>query len=118
MSFSTSFMSVAYAADQAGAAAPAGAEGGMMNTIFMLAIFAVLVYFILLRPQNKRMKAQRDLIAGIEVGDEVAINGGLLAKVVRIKDDFLVLQLADGVEVKCQRQAVTMVLPKDTLKSI
>lgn len=110
------FISTAYAA--ADVASPMAPEGGLMNTVFMLAIFAVLVYFILLRPQNKRMKAHRDLVANLDAGDEVAINGGMLGKVVRIKDDFLTVQIADGVEVKCQRQAVTMVLPKDTLKSI
>jgi preprotein translocase subunit YajC len=112
------FISSAYAAADATAAVPGVPDGGLMNTVFMLAIFAVLVYFILLRPQNKRVKAHRDLISGLEVGDEVAINGGMLGKIVRVKDDFMVVQIADGVEVKCQRQAITMVLPKETLKSI
>lgn len=111
------FISSAYASDAATGASMMGG-GDMTQTMIMLAVFAVLVYFILLRPQNKRVKAHRDLISGLEVGDEVAINGGILGRVTKVASDFITLNIADNVEIKCQRQAVTTVLPKGTLKTI
>ena len=104
------FISSAYA--ETGAAA----GGDLTQTLVMLAVFAVLIYFILLRPQNKRVKAHRDLVAGIQVGDEITINGGILGRVTKLADDFITVSVADNVEIKCQRQAVTTVLPKGTLK--
>lgn len=111
------FISTAYA-EAATTAPEAGAPmgGDLTQTLVMLAVFAVLIYFILLRPQNKRVKAHRDLISSLEVGDEVAINGGILGKVSKLADDFITISIADNVEIRCQRQAVTAVLPKGTLK--
>jgi preprotein translocase subunit YajC len=112
------FISSAYASDAATTAGAMGMGGDMTQTMVMLGVFAVLVYFILLRPQNKRVKAHRDLITGLEVGDEVTINGGIMGRVTKLTDDFISLSIADNVEIKCQRQAVTAVLPKGTLKTI
>lgn len=117
------FISSAYASDVAtttgdSAMSMMGMGGDMTQTMVMLGVFAVLVYFILLRPQNKRVKAHRDLITGLEVGDEVTINGGIMGRVTKLTDDFISLSIADNVEIKCQRQSVTAVLPKGTLKTI
>jgi len=109
------FISTAYAAEAAADAVGAG-SGDLYSTMLMLGVFAVLVYFMLLRPQNKRLKAHRDLVSSIEVGDEVVINGGIMGKITKLTDDFVFLNIADNVEIKCQRQAITTVLPKGTLK--
>lgn len=108
------FISSAFAA--ASAVPPTGGEGGSM-TLIMLVLFAA-VYFILIRPQNKRAKEHRDLVSNLKKGDEVVTVGGILAKIVSIDDQFIKVTLAEGLEVGLQRNAVNAVLPKGTLKSL
>ena len=102
----------------AAGATPAVGQGGFMSMVPMLAIFVGLFYFLIIRPQNKRAKAHRELIAGISEGDEIATAGGFVGKVVKLTDDFIVLQLAEGVEINLQRNSVANVLPKGTMASI
>jgi preprotein translocase subunit YajC len=84
---------------------------------FVLALFVVF-YFMMIRPQMKRQKEHRKMVAEIKAGDEVVVAGGLAGRVARVTDQYLAVEIADGVEVKVQRQAVGQVLPKGTLKSI
>jgi preprotein translocase subunit YajC len=72
----------------------------------------------LIRPQNKRAKAHRELVGGLKKGDEVVTSGGILAKVVSLDDQYIKLAIADGVEISIQRSAISTVLPKGTLKSL
>jgi len=104
----------AFAAD----AASATSNGGGYAEMIMLAVFAVVAYFLLIRPQSKRMKEQRQLVASVAKGDEIVTAGGLMGKVVRLDESFMVIAIADNVEIKVQRQAVTQILPKGTIKSI
>jgi len=83
----------------------------------VLALFVVF-YFMMIRPQMKRQKEHRKMVADIKAGDEVVVAGGLAGRVARVTDQYLAVEIADGVEVKVQRQAVGQVLPKGTLKSI
>lgn len=84
----------------------------------LLAAFAVIFYFLILRPQNKRAKDHQQLVLGLQKDDEVITTGGLLGKIVRVSDNFLVISIADGVEVLIQRQAIATSVPKGTAKSI
>ncbi len=102
-------ISSAYAQD-------AAQPGGLGSFIPLIIIFAVF-YFLLIRPQMKRAKEHRNLVANLGKGDEVTTNGGLLGKIVDIDDSFVTLELAENVRVKLQRQAVASVMPKGTLKS-
>lgn len=96
----------------------AGAEGGsMINMILMLGMFVVL-YFVMIRPQMKRQKEVKLMIEALAVGDEVVTAGGLMGKVTHIKDQYITVELVPGTEVKMQRNAVTAVLPKGTIKAI
>lgn len=104
----------AMAAPAAGAAAQQG--GGMSSIVFLVVLLAV-GYLFLLRPQMKRQKDQRNLIASIAVGDEVVTLGGMLGKVIKIEDQFFSLQIAENTVVRVQRQAVSTVLPKGSIKS-
>lgn len=108
------FIAPAYA--QAGAAP----QGGGMELIFMLLMFGLIFYFMIYRPQAKRLKQHRELIASVAKGDEVLMNGGMVGRISKISDDkdFMVLSLADSVEVMVQKSAVTAVLPKGTMKSL
>jgi preprotein translocase subunit YajC len=100
--------------------AEAGAAAGpsMVSNILMLVGFLFIFYFMLIRPQTKRAKDHQSLVSKIEKDDEVIINGGMLARVTKVADQFLVVAIADGIEVKVQKQAVSASLPKGTMKSI
>jgi len=82
----------------------------------LVLIFAVF-YFLLIRPQNKRQKEHREMVANIQVGDEIVTAGGVLGKVNEIKEQFVHVQVADGVVLKVQRHTVGSVMPKGTVKS-
>lgn len=98
-----------------GAAAGAG-DGGLLGMLPLLLIF-VLFYFMLIRPQTKRAKEHKNMVEALAKGDEIVTNGGLLGKIIEVDDSFLTVSIADGVEVKLQRQAVSTLVPKGTLKS-
>ena len=87
-------------------------------TLLLLVGFMVLIYFLMIRPENKRRKAHQEMLSSIEVGDEIVTSGGILGKVVKVKDQFLVVSVSDSVNLKVQNTSVTSVLPKGTLKSI
>jgi preprotein translocase subunit YajC len=74
-------------------------------------------YFLLIRPQNKRAKEQREMLSKIVAGDEVATTGGILGKVTEVGDQFLTLEIASGVSVKLQKFQVSLVLPKGTVRN-
>ena len=87
-----------------------------MQFLPLILIFVVF-YFLLIRPQTKRAKEHREMVAALEVGAEVATSGGILGKVTALSDQFLTIEIAEGVNVKVQRHTVAQVLPKGTLKS-
>jgi preprotein translocase subunit YajC len=84
---------------------------------FVLALFVVF-YFMMIRPQMKRQKEHRKMISEIKAGDEVLVAGGLAGRVVRVSEQFLAVEIAQGVEVKVQKQAVGQLLPKGTLTTL
>lgn len=97
------------------AAGPVGAD--YMQIVFLIAIFAVF-YFITIRPQRKRQKEHQQLLSELQAGDEVVTTAGILGKVRKSEDEFVVLKVADNVELKFQKQAIHAVMPKGTIKSI
>lgn len=99
-------------------AADAEPSSGPPMDIFILVAFALVFYFIVWRPQSKRTKEHKELVAAVSKGDEIVTNGGLLGKVVKVEEQFLLVELADNVEVRLQKGAVTAALPKGTIKSI
>ncbi|MCO4837897.1 MAG: preprotein translocase subunit YajC [Oceanospirillaceae bacterium] len=98
-----------------GAAAPAGDTSSLL---IMMVIFAAVFYFMIWRPQAKRTKDHKNLMAGLSKGDEVVTNGGIIGKIAKVSDDFVTITLADGVDTHFQKAAVASVLPKGTIKSI
>jgi len=106
------FISDAYAQ---GAGGPGGP--GMGDFMFLIVLFAVF-YFLLIRPQQKRAKEHKKMVEAIAKGDEVVTNGGLLGRVSKVGDDFLTVELADGLEVHVQRGAIATLMPKGTMKSV
>ena len=101
---------------QAAAAQPA-AGGGLQMIIMMVVLFG-LMYFMMIRPQMKRQKEHRALIAGLAKGDEVVTNGGIAGRVEEVGETFITVEIAANVKVKVQKGAVQQVLPKGSLKSV
>jgi preprotein translocase subunit YajC len=102
----------------ASAQAPAGAaQPNVLMQMLPLVIMVVVFYFLLIRPQSKRAKEHKAMIATMENGAEVVTSGGILGKVTELGEQFVTIEIADGVRVKVQRHTITQVLPKGTLKS-
>lgn len=100
-------------------AAPAAQQGpSMMANLLMIAVFIAIFYFLIWRPQAKRAKEQKNLLGNLQKGDEVVTNGGIAGKIVKVSDDFVVLEVSDTVELKFQKGAIAATLPKGTLKAI
>lgn len=108
------FISSAYAQSAGDQPAP---EAGLLQLGLMVGLF-VMFYFIAIRPQRKRQKEHTDLVSNLAKGDEVVTNSGILGKINKLEENYIVLQVADNVELKFQKGAVHAVLPKGTLKSI
>ncbi|AIK16626.1 preprotein translocase subunit YajC [Glaesserella parasuis] len=95
-------------------------QGGGMEMIFILVVFGLIFYFMIYRPQAKRQKQQRELLAGLSKGDEVLTSGGLIGKITKVTadNDNVVIALNDTTEVTIKRDFVVAVLPKGSLKSL
>lgn len=94
----------------------AAGGGGLVGLLPLILIF-VIFYFMLIRPQTKRAKEHKNMVAALNKGDEIVTNGGVLGKITEAGENFLTVQIAEGVEVKVQRQAVSTLVPKGTIKS-
>jgi preprotein translocase subunit YajC len=93
-----------------------GQADSFLSLLPLVLIFGVF-YFLLIRPQNKRQKEHKELVANIAVGDEVATGGGVLGTVTEVRDQFVHIQVADGVILKVQRHTISSVMPKGTVKN-
>jgi len=96
----------------------AGGEAGGVKGFFSLILMFVVLYFIMIRPQMKRQKETKAMLEALAAGDEVITAGGILGKVTAVKDQYVTLELVPGTEVQMQKNAVTSVLPKGTIKSV
>ena len=97
-------------------AAEGTGAGSVLTTLLPLVLLFALFYFMLIRPQHKRQKQHREMVAGIQKGDEVATTGGTLGRVSAVNENFITLEIAKGVEIKLQRHAISTMLPKGTIK--
>ena len=99
-------------------AASSGGTGDLLATMLpMVAIFAIF-YFLMIRPQQKKQKEHRAMIDALEKGNEVVTAGGIAGRVSKIDDQYVTVEIAQGVEIHVQRHAVSQLLPKGTLKSL
>ena len=83
--------------------------------LVMVGIFFVIMYFMIIRPQSKRQKEQKALMASISKGDEVVTSGGMMGKIKGVTDDVVRIELAENVIIKVQKHAINSVLPKGTI---
>jgi preprotein translocase subunit YajC len=111
-------MSLFIASAQAQAEGAPTPPGGELFQIFFLVGLFVLFYFIAIRPQRKRQKEHQQMVAALSKGDEVVTSSGILGKITSLDENYMVLNVANNVDLKFQRVHVHAVLPKGTLKSI
>jgi preprotein translocase subunit YajC len=95
----------------------AGGESSLMSFLPLILMFVVL-YFIMIRPQMKRQKEHRNMLAAVDKGDEVVTSGGLVGKISKVGEAYVGVQIADNVEITVQKGAITTVLPKGTIKAL
>jgi preprotein translocase subunit YajC len=99
------------------AQAAGGGDPGFMGFLPIILMF-VLLYFLMIRPQMKRAKEQKQMIEALQKGDEVITAGGVLGRITKLADPYVTLEIAPNTEITVQKAAVQTVLPKGTLKSI
>ncbi|ALE52362.1 preprotein translocase subunit YajC [Candidatus Thioglobus autotrophicus] len=90
--------------------------GDPMGGLPFLIIMFVLMYFLLIRPQQKRAKEHKTLLGALKAGDEVVTNGGVVGKVMSVDESFATLEIAQNVVVKVQKQGINQKLPKGSAK--
>ena len=96
---------------------PGSGDGGLFGFLPIILMF-VLLYFLMIRPQMKRAKEQKQMIESLQKGDEVITAGGVLGRITRLGDAYVSVEIAPETEISVQRAAVQTILPKGTLKSI
>jgi preprotein translocase subunit YajC len=97
-----------------------GAASGnefFMQMLPLIAIFVVF-YFLLIRPQQKRSKETKAMLATLQKGDEVVTAGGIVGKITKLTDAYATVEIASNVEMTVQRSAISLMLPKGTIKSL
>jgi preprotein translocase subunit YajC len=98
-------------------AAAAGPMDSVMQFLPIILMFAVL-YFLMIRPQMKKAKEHKALLESLAKGDEVVTQGGLAGRIAKVGDDFVTISIADNVDIQMQKAAISLVLPKGTLKNL
>ncbi len=96
------------------AQSPGPADGGM-SMLIMVALFFIIMYFMIIRPQNKRAKEHNKLVESLSSGTEVLVSNGIMGKIIKIKDDIIELEVSSGVNIKVRKNSITTVLPKGSL---
>lgn len=110
MAFSQHWIGLANAQTAGG-----GAQGpGFLATVVPLILIFAIFYFLIIRPQSKRMKEHRQMVQNLAKGDQVVTGGGLHGQIVRVSEDTVTVELAEGVRVKAQRDTIQSVLSKET----
>jgi preprotein translocase subunit YajC len=92
--------------------------GSNLTSFLPLVLMFVVMYFLMIRPQQKKAKEQKAMMDALAKGDEVVTAGGLLGKIAKVNDAYITIEVATGTEVLIQKSAITMVLPKGTLKTL
>ena len=99
--------------------AHAQAAGGAASQFSLLLpiVFVGLIYFFMIRPQQKKQKEHRAMMEALVAGNEVLTGGGVLGKITAVGDQFVSVEVADGVTIKVQKHTITAIVPKDTIKN-
>ena len=102
-----------FATTLASAAAPSGGAAGLIGFIMPMALVFIIFYFLVLRPQNQRMKAHTAAINAVQKGDEVITGGGIRGKATKITDDEVEVEIAQGVKIRVVKSTLSQVFSKN-----
>jgi preprotein translocase subunit YajC len=91
-------------------------QGSPLMTVLPLLLIFVVFYFLLIRPQSKRAKEHREMVAKLSAGDEVVTTGGLLGRLTEVGESFVTLQVSSGVSIQVQKFQIAQLVPKGTFK--
>ena len=97
------------------------AAGGPMESAMQflpIILMFVVLYFLMIRPQQKKAKEHKALLEGLGKGDEVVTASGMVGRITKVGDDFVTIEIAANVEIQMQKPSIAVVLPKGTLKSL
>jgi preprotein translocase subunit YajC len=95
----------------------AAASPGLVDFLPLIIIF-ILFWFMLIRPQMKRAKEQKKMLSELQKGDEVITSSGQVGKISKIGEQYISLEIADGVVTHVQKQSIQTLLPKGTIKGL
>lgn len=101
--------------------AQAAGDGGPLSTLtglLPIILMFVVLWFMMIRPQMKRAKEQKAMVAALAKGDEVIIGGGIAGRISKVGENYITLEIAEKVEIVVQKQSVGTILPKGTLKTL
>tara|TARA_A100000164_G_C21285571_1_gene486558 strand:- start:107 stop:424 length:318 start_codon:yes stop_codon:yes gene_type:complete len=94
-----------------------GGQGFIVQLLPLILIFVVF-YFLLIRPQQKRVKQHKEMVASLKVGSQVVTSGGIMAKIIKVdNENFITASISEGVNVKLKRDTITEVLSNNIDKS-
>ncbi len=105
-----------FISDAIAEAAPAAAAQPELASLLLPVGLVVLFYFFLIRPQNKRQKEHRQMVAGLQKGEEVITTGGLLGKITNVGENFVTLEISKDVSIHVQKNSIQTIMPKGTFK--
>ena len=100
------------------AAGPESAAGDPLMSLILPIGLVALFYFMLIRPQSKRQKEHKELVAGVQKGEEIVTNGGILGKVTKVGDNFVTLEVSENNSINVQKNSIQNIMPKGTIKEL
>jgi preprotein translocase subunit YajC len=118
MNIFTSVMDFFVAPSQAAPVGGAQPQGANFSLLIIMLVFVFFMYMTVWRPQSKRAKEHRDLLNSLAKGDEVVTAGGIVGKVNKLADSYVVVTVSENVDITVQKSSISTVLPKGTLKAI
>ena len=93
-------------------------SGGTGSFFLMMVIFFAIFYFMLIRPQTKQAREHKSMLESLSKGDEIVTSGGMLGRISKIGDNFIAIEVATNVEVKVQKNSISAIMPKGTIKGL
>lgn len=89
-----------------------------LNSFIMFGLLFVLMYFFLIRPQSKKAKEYKKLIDNLKTNDEIITNGGIVGKIYKITNEFVIILITDEIKIIVKKEAISNAIPKGTIKNI
>lgn len=89
-----------------------------LGSFLPILLMFVLLYFLMIRPQQRKQKEQRDMLSALAVGDEVLTSGGIVGKITKVSENFITLEISEGTEIVVQKASIVSLLPNGTIETL